>query len=67
MEDLGKADAKTIKTFIDNNITAERLLADVLKPKQELLDKQAKESAANKENITKKGDIIFDYSSIIDD
>ena len=40
MEDLAKADAKTIKTFIDNNITAERLLADVLKPKHDLLDKK---------------------------
>ena len=29
MEDLAKADAKTIKTFIDNNITAERLKLDV--------------------------------------
>ena len=30
MEDLSKADFRTIKTFITNNITAERLLKDVL-------------------------------------
>ena len=36
MEDLAKADIKTIRTFIDNNITAERLLVDVLHPKKEL-------------------------------
>lgn len=35
MEDLAKADIKTIRTFIDNNITAERLLVDVLHPKKE--------------------------------
>ena len=30
MEDLAKADFRTIKTFIANNITAERLLVDIL-------------------------------------
>lgn len=30
MEDLAKADFRTIKTFITNNITAERLLVDIL-------------------------------------
>ena len=30
MEDLAKADFRTIKTFIQNNITAERLLVDIL-------------------------------------
>ncbi len=30
MEDLAKADFRTIKTFITNNITAERLLLDIL-------------------------------------
>ena len=30
MEDLSKADFRTIKTFITNNISAERLLKDVL-------------------------------------
>ena len=30
MEDLSKADFRTIKTFIQNNITAERLLVDIL-------------------------------------
>jgi len=30
MEDLTKADFRTIKTFITNNITAERLLRDIL-------------------------------------
>jgi len=43
MDDLAKADLKTIKTFIDNNITAERLLADVLSPKKEQGKKQVKE------------------------
>lgn len=67
MEDLAKADAKTIKTFIDNNITAERLLADVLKPKHDLLDKQGSQATENKENVAKKGDIIFDYCGLNDD
>jgi len=30
MEDLAKADFRTIKTFISNNVTAERLLKDIL-------------------------------------
>ena len=30
MEDLAKADFRTVKTFITNNITAERLLRDIL-------------------------------------
>ena len=30
MQDLAKADFRTIKTFITNNITAERLLVDIL-------------------------------------
>ena len=30
MEDLTKADFRTIKTFISNNVTAERLLVDIL-------------------------------------
>ena len=42
MEDLAKADAKTVKTFIDNNITAERLLVDVLQPKQEKIKSEVK-------------------------
>jgi len=67
MEDLAKADAKTIKTFIDNNITAERLLADVLKPKHDLLDKQGNQTAENKENIAKKGEVIFDYCGGLND
>ena len=29
MEDLAKADFRTIQTFITNNITAERLLRDI--------------------------------------
>ena len=67
MEDLAKADAKTIKTFIDNNITAERLLADVLKPKHDLLDKKGSQATENKENVARKGDIIFDYCGLNDD
>ena len=67
MEDLAKADAKTIKTFIDNNITAERLLADVLKPKHDLIDSQAKQAGSNKENIARKDHMIFDYCGLNDD
>ena len=67
MEDLAKADAKTIKTFIDNNITAERLLADVLKPKHDMVDKQRNQVKENKENVVGKGDIIFDYCGLNDD
>ena len=67
MEDLAKADAKTVRTFIDNNITAERLLVDVLQPKQELLKKQAKGALAQKENLNLNTGVIFDYSRTIDD
>ena len=30
MRDLARADFKTIKTFISNNVTAERLLVDII-------------------------------------
>jgi hypothetical protein len=61
MEDLAKADIKTIRTFIDNNITAERLLVDVLHPKKDAKQekgKQAKQSTHSGEKprkqVTKK-------------
>ena len=47
MEDLAKADFRTIKTFIANNITAERLLVDILQ------SSTASTSAANKNDSTK--------------
>lgn len=67
MDDLAKADAKTVKTFIDNNITAERLLVDVLNPKQDKLKSQAKGALAQKENLNLNTEVIFDYSRKNDD
>ena len=52
MEDLAKADVKTIKTFIDNNITAERLLVDVLNPKKD--NKQENKNAKDSINSCEK-------------
>ena len=52
MEDLAKADIKTIKTFIDNNITAERLLVDVLNPKKD--NKQENKNAKDSINSCEK-------------
>ena len=56
MEDLAKADIKTVKTFIDNNITAERLLVDVLHPKKDNKQdsKNAKESINSGEKSRKQ-------------
>ena len=47
MEDLTKADFRTIKTFITNNITAERLLLDILQ--QSANEKQAKKDSKAKD------------------
>ena len=47
MEDLAKADFRTIKTFIANNITAERLLVDILQ------SSTAASTSANKNDSTK--------------
>ena len=68
MEDLAKADVKTIKTFIDNHITADRLLEDVLEPKKEQKKKSAKEPL-NKEKkvIERNSQQISDYFRIIND
>lgn len=65
MEDLAKADAKTVRTFIDNNITAERLLVDVLQPKQEKVTSKAKGALVQNEKF--KSEVIFDYRGTIDD
>jgi len=50
MEDLAKADFRTVKTFITNNITAERLLRDILQ--QACLDKNS--SVATQSNAPVK-------------
>ena len=49
MEDLAKADFRTIKTFITNNITAERLLVDILH--QSVNEKPAQSSAQKSSTI----------------
>ena len=71
MEDLAKADVKTIRTFIDNNITAERLLADVLHPKKEVQEEQrkrAKETTTFSEKSRKQSSYkISDYMRTIND
>ena len=38
MRDLARADYSTVKTFITNNVSAERLLADVLNSAAASLD-----------------------------
>ena len=48
MEDLAKADFRTIKTFITNNITAERLLVDIL---HQSVNEQPAQSSQKSSNI----------------
>ena len=68
MDDLAKADLKTVRTFIDNQITADRLLEDVLPQKKDQAKLKEKKSPENGKKATEsKSQQIFDSVRIIND
>ena len=68
MDDLAKADVKTLRTFIDNHITADRLLEDVLPRKREQKNPSAKKSPKReKKTEDHKDQKKPDYIRLIND